>query len=208
MTIQVYNTLTRTKEPLETIEPGVVRMYVCGVTVYDSAHVGHAMSYLVFDTIRRYLEHRGYRVRHVQNFTDVDDKIIRRANEEGVSAFEVADRYAREFLVDAHRLGLLPAHIYPRVSSEMPGIVAMIRRLVDDEHAYVAPGGDVYFDVGSYEPYLQLSRRSLEDAESQEPAADRKRNAADFALWKAAKPGEPAWESPWGPGRPGWHIEC
>ena len=208
MTLSIYNTFTRTKAALETIEPGVVRMYVCGVTVYDSSHVGHAMSYLVFDAVRRYLVHRGYKVRYVQNFTDVDDKIIRRANELGVSAYEVADRFATEFLVDTNRLGILPADIYPRVSSEMPAIVGLIERLIERGHAYAAHNGDVYFSVPSFPDYGHLSRRSLEEASSQEEANDFKRHPTDFALWKAAKPGEPSWESPWGQGRPGWHIEC
>ncbi len=208
MTIQLFNTLTRRKEPFETIEPGVVRLYVCGVTVYASAHVGHAMSYLVFDALRRYLEYRGYRVRHVQNFTDVDDTLIARSRAEGVSAYEIADRYAREFLIEIDRLGLLPAHIYPRVSSEMPEIVAMIQTLVDAEHAYAAANGDVYFDASSAEGYGRLSGRSFEEAQTQEPPSEFKRDPVDFALWKSAKPGEPAWISPWGPGRPGWHIEC
>jgi len=208
MALQVFNTLTGRKEPFETIEPGVVKMYVCGVTVYASAHVGHAMSYLVFDTIRRYLEHRGYHVRHVQNFTDVDDKIIARANAEGVSAYEIADRYAREFTIEIDRLGLLPAHIYPRVSAEMPAIVAMIGELIAGEHAYAAANGDVYFDVGSFPTYGRLSRRILDEARPTEAEVPGKHTPHDFALWKAAKPGEPAWDSPWGPGRPGWHIEC
>jgi cysteinyl-tRNA synthetase len=208
MTIQLYNTLSRQKEAFETLEPGVVRLYVCGVTVYASAHVGHAMSYLVFDALRRFLEYRGYRVRHVQNFTDVDDKIITKSVEEGVSAYEIADRYAREFLIELDHLGILPADIYPRVSSEMPSIVAMIQTLIDDEHAYAAGNGDVYFDASSAEGYGRLSGRSFEGAQSQEPPSAFKRDAVDFALWKSAKAGEPAWDSPWGPGRPGWHIEC
>ncbi|MEO8084331.1 MAG: cysteine--tRNA ligase [Ardenticatenales bacterium] len=208
MALQIFNTLTGRKEPFETIEPGIVKMYVCGVTVYASAHVGHAMSYLVFDTIRRYLEHLGYTVRHVQNFTDVDDKIIARANSEGVSAFEIADRYAREFTIEIDRLGLLAANIYPRVSSEMPAIVAMIQDLVAGEHAYAPGNGDVYFDVGSFPTYGQLSRRNLAEARPTEAEASFKHTPHDFALWKAAKLGEPAWASPWGPGRPGWHIEC
>ncbi len=208
MALQVFNTLSGRKEPFETLEPGVVKMYVCGVTVYASAHVGHAMSYLVFDTIRRYLEHLGYTVRHVQNFTDVDDKIIARAHAEGVSAYEIADRYAREFTIEIDRLGLLPAHIYPRVSSEMPSIVAMIEQLVAGGHAYAAANGDVYFDVGRFPGYGRLSRRNLDEARPAEAEVPGKHTPHDFALWKAAKPGEPAWASPWGPGRPGWHIEC
>ena len=211
MPLQLYDTLAGAKRPFETIEPGAVRLYVCGVTVYDRAHVGHAMCYLVFDTIRRWLEYRGYDVRHVQNFTDVDDKIIRRSLEEGVSAYEIADRYAHEFIIDMERLGVLRAHIYPRVSSEMPQIVRMVEQLVADESAYVGGNGDVYFDVSTKEDYGKLSRRTFEGAESQtadDPEAAFKHNPADFALWKSAKPGEPAWDSPWGPGRPGWHIEC
>jgi cysteinyl-tRNA synthetase len=185
-----------------------VRMYVCGVTVYDHAHVGHALSYLFFDTIRRILRHRGYDVRYVQNFTDIDDKTIARAAAEGTSVFQVADRHVRDFLFETDRLGILPAEVYPRVSSEMDQIVTLIERLVAAGHAYATPGGDVYFDVATYPGYGALSRRSLAEAESQEPPAPGKRQAADFALWKAAKPGEPSWESPWGRGRPGWHIEC
>jgi len=208
MTLQVYNTLTRTKEPFTTLQEGVVRMYVCGVTVYDHAHVGHALSYLFFDTIRRVLEHRGYAVRYVQNFTDIDDKTIARAAAEGASVFQVADRHIRDFLIETDRLAIKPAEVYPRVSSEMDHIVALIGRLVVAEHAYAAANGDVYFAVSSYPGYGALSRRPLEEAESQEPPSAFKRQAGDFALWKAAKPGEPAWDSPWGAGRPGWHIEC
>lgn len=208
MTLQVYSTLSRTKSVFETIEPGVVRMYVCGVTVYDRAHVGHAMSYLVFDTVRRYLEHSGYRVRHVQNFTDIDDKTIRRAADEGVSVYEIADRYAREFFIDMDRLRILPAHVYPRVSSDMPAIVGIIAELIEREQAYATPEGDVYFDVESFPGYGKLSGRDLATAEPQEGAVTTKRGPHDFALWKSAKPGEPTWEAPWGEGRPGWHIEC
>ena len=208
MSIQIYDTLSRKKSPLETVEPGVVRLYVCGVTVYDRSHTGHAMSALVFDMVRRYLEYRGYKVRHVVNFTDVDDKIIKRSQEEGVSAFEIADRYAREYLLDSERMGVLPASIYPRVSSEMPAIIGMIQRLVDQEQAYVAPNGDVYYDSRTFGNYGALSGRSFEEAESQEPPSPHKQAACDFALWKSAKPGEPAWQAPWGSGRPGWHIEC
>ncbi len=208
MALQVYSTLSRTKTVFETIEPGIVSIYVCGVTVYDRAHVGHAMSYLVFDTVRRYLEHSGYRVRHVQNFTDIDDKTIRRAAEEGVSVYEIADRYAREFSIDMDRLRILPAHVYPRVSSDMPAIIEIISELIEREQAYVTPEGDVYFDVESFPDYGKLSGRDLATAEPQEGGVSTKRGAHDFALWKSAKPGEPTWEAPWGAGRPGWHIEC
>jgi len=208
MSLRIFNTLSRTKEPFETLDPGLVRLYVCGVTVYDSAHVGHAMSYLVFDAVRRYLEFRGYEVRHVQNFTDIDDKTIKRADEEGTSVFEVADRYAREFFIETDKLGVLPARVYPRVSSEMPQIVEMIGRLIQLGNAYATEEGDVYFSVRSFADYGRLSRRDLDAAEPQEGAAGNKRDEHDFALWKHAREGEPAWESPWGPGRPGWHIEC
>ena len=209
MNIQIYDSLSREKRAFQPIEEGVVRLYVCGVTVYDRSHTGHAMSALVFDMVRRYLEYRGYRVRHVVNFTDVDDKIIQRASNEAVSAFEIADRYAREYLLDMQALGVLPASIYPRVSSEMPAIVQMIQTLIDSENAYVADNGDVYYEARSFDAYGALSGRSFEDAESQDPEpSTHKRAASDFALWKSAKPGEPAWEAPWGEGRPGWHIEC
>ncbi len=208
MSIRIYNSFSRQVEPLTTLEPQAVRLYVCGVTVYDQAHIGHAMSALVFDTVRRYLEHRGYRVRHVVNFTDVDDKIIARSLEAGVSAFEIADRYARDYLIGMERLGVLPATLYPRVSSEMPAIVAMVQDLVAKGQAYAAANGDVYFRSRAFHDYGRLSGRSFEDAESQEPESGFKEDPADFALWKAAKPGEPAWETPWGQGRPGWHIEC
>ncbi len=208
MTLHVYNTLSRQKEPFRTIEPGVVRMYVCGVTVYDQAHIGHAMSSIIFDVLRRYVEHRGFRVRYVQNFTDVDDKVIRRANAEGLLPFEVADRYARQFLLEQERLGILAATLNPRVSSEIPAILELVQRIIDRGHAYVAANGDVYFDVRSFPRYGALSRRSLEEALSQGEPEEHKRDPLDFALWKAAKPGEPHWPSPWGAGRPGWHIEC
>ncbi|HQZ72274.1 MAG: cysteine--tRNA ligase [Anaerolineae bacterium] len=208
MSIRITNSFSRQMETLETIEPHVVRLYVCGVTVYDAAHIGHAMSALVFDVVRRYLEHRGYQVRHVVNFTDVDDKIIRRSLEEGVSAYEIADRYARDYLIGMKRLNVLPATLYPRVSSEMPAIIAMIQTLVAKDQAYAAENGDVYFRSRRFHGYGRLSGRSFEDAESQEPESGFKEDPADFALWKAAKPGEPAWDSPWGQGRPGWHIEC
>ncbi len=208
MSIRIYNSLSRQVEPLQTIEPHVVRLYVCGVTVYDAAHIGHAMSALVFDGVRRYLEHRGFAVRHVVNFTDVDDKIIRRSLDEEVSAYEIADRYARDYLIGMARLGVLPASLYPRVSSEMPAITAMIQTLVAKDQAYAAANGDVYFRSRRFHGYGRLSGRSFEDAESQEPESGFKEDPADFALWKAAKKGEPAWDSPWGQGRPGWHIEC
>jgi cysteinyl-tRNA synthetase len=209
MSIRLYNTLTRAVEPLETLEPNTVKMYVCGVTVYDKAHIGHAMSAMVFDVIRRYLEFRGYSVRHVVNFTDVDDKIINRANSLGVEPAALAGGLADEFLADLERLNVMPATVYPRATETMPEIQRFIAGLVEQDHAYPA-GGDVFFRVASDPDYGKLSRRSLDDmiAGNRISVDERKEAPADFALWKAAKPGEPAWPSPWGPGRPGWHIEC
>ena len=206
MTLRIYNTLTRQKEPFEPLEDKIVRMYVCGVTVYDSAHIGHAMSSLVFDTIRRYLEHRGYKVKYIQNFTDVDDKIIARARALGVSPHELADRYAREFLEEMKALNVKEADLYPRATAEIPTIIEMIQGLIDKGYAYVS-NGNVYFRVQKFPEYGRLSGRTLEGAQPGEPV-EGKEHPLDFALWKAAKPGEPSWKSPWGEGRPGWHIEC
>ena len=205
----IYNTLTRAKEPFETIEHGVVRMYVCGVTVYADAHIGHAMSVIVFDVIRRYLEHRGYEVRHAQNFTDVDDKIINRANQEGIEPTALSERYITDWLAQTTALGTLPATIYPRVTQEIPEIITMIATLIERGHAY-SVDGDVYYRVRSFPDYGKLSHRRLDDllAGARVEVDERKEDPLDFALWKAAKPGEPSWESPWSAGRPGWHIEC
>jgi cysteinyl-tRNA synthetase len=209
MSITIYNTLTRAVEPFETLEPGVVRMYVCGVTPYDEAHIGHAMSAVVFDVIRRYLEFRGYSVRHIVNFTDVDDKVIARAAQLGRDPLELSSELAEEFLAQLRELNVLPATAYPRVTRTIPQIIAFIQGLIERGHAYVADG-DVYFRVASDPDYGKLSGRSLEDmlAGTRFEVDPRKESPADFALWKAARPGEPAWDSPWGPGRPGWHIEC
>ncbi len=210
MALQVYNTLTRQKAPFEPREPHLVRMYVCGPTVYDKAHLGHAMSVLVYDVIRRYLEYRGYTVRHVMNYTDVDDKIIRRAQELGQDPMDLAEHYIEEFERHMRELGLLQPHVKPRVSQEIPWIVRLVQGLVEKGYAYVLDNGDVYFHVPRKPDYGKLSGRRLEDLQEGfriEPDP-RKKHPADFALWKAAKPGEPAWDSPWGPGRPGWHIEC
>ena len=207
--IRVYNTLTRQKEALQTIEPGKVRMYVCGVTPYDSAHVGHGMSLISFDVIRRYLEHRGYEVRHIQNFTDIDDKIIDRANSKGIDPGELTERYIGEWHAQMGDLNVLPATHYPRATEEVGPIIAMVQGLVDRGYAY-AVDGDVYFRVRSFAGYGKLSHRDLDDllAGARIEVDERKEDPLDFALWKSAKPGEPSWESPWGPGRPGWHIEC
>lgn len=209
MTIQIYNSLTRKVEPLETVEPQVVRMYVCGVTVYDDAHIGHAMSAVVFDIIRRYLEFRGYEVRHIVNFTDVDDKIIARAATLGRDPLTMAAQYADEFLAQLERLNVLPATAYPRATHTMAEIIDFTERLIAAGHAYPAEG-DVYFRVASDADYGKLSGRSLEEmlTGTRFEVDPRKESPADFALWKGAKPGEPAWPSPWGNGRPGWHIEC
>ncbi|HEX6303710.1 MAG TPA: cysteine--tRNA ligase [Anaerolineales bacterium] len=209
MTIRVHNTLTRRKEPFETLKPGQVDMYVCGPTVYDKAHVGHAMSTLVFDIVRRYLEYRGFNVRHVMNYTDVDDKIIQRANAEGVDPIKLAEGYIQEYNQHIEDLNVLPATAYPRATEEIDHIISMIEALIDKGHAYEAEG-NVYFSVSSDDDYGKLSRRKLEDlqAGARVEVDERKQNPLDFALWKASKPGEPTWASPWGPGRPGWHIEC
>src|SRR4030043_335187 len=209
MSLQVYNTLTRKKELFETIEPGKVRMYVCGPTVYDKAHVGHAMSALVFDIIRRYMEYRGYQVRHAMNYTDVDDKIINKANQIGMDQIKLAEKYIDEFGKHLEDLNILPATIYPRATHEIPTIIKLITQLGEEGYAYEVDG-DVYFRVGRDEDYGKLSSRQIEDmqAGARVNVDERKENPMDFALWKSSKPGEPAWESPWGKGRPGWHIEC
>lgn len=209
MALMVYSTLTRRKERFETLEPGKVRMYVCGPTVYDKAHVGHAMSSIVFDVIRRYLEYRGYAVRHVMNYTDVEDKIIARAKALGVDPMQLAEGYIAEYDQHLHDLNVLPATVYPRASQEIEAILEMVRGLIEKGYAY-AVDGDVYFRVGRDGDYGRLSGRRREEMLSgaRLEVDARKESAADFALWKAARPGEPAWDSPWGPGRPGWHIEC
>ncbi|MCD6401566.1 MAG: cysteine--tRNA ligase [Anaerolineales bacterium] len=209
MTIQIYNTLTRKKERFDPLEPGKVSMYVCGPTVYDKAHVGHAMSVIVFDIIRRYLEYRGYNVRHVMNYTDVDDKIIQRAHQLKVDPLLLAEKYINEFNHHLTDLNVLPATVLPRATREMDSIIKMVKGLIDKGHAYEVDG-NVYFIVDSDPEYGKLSGRKLEDmqAGNRIDIDRRKRNPMDFALWKASKPGEPAWDSPWGKGRPGWHIEC
>src|SRR3990172_6916865 len=208
--LRLYNTLTRKKEDFQTLEPNVVKLYVCGVTVYNDAHVGHAMSALVFDVIRRYLEYRGYNVRHVMNYTDVDDKIINRAKQLGEDPLKLSQRYIEDYTKELAGLNILPATSYPQVSKTMPLIIKFIEGLIEKEHAYPAPNGDVYFRIVSDEDYGKLSGRKLEDmqAGARIEVGEQKQHPMDFALWKAAKPGEIFWESPWGKGRPGWHIEC
>ncbi len=209
MAIRIFNTQTHSIEPFETLEQGAVRMYVCGVTVYDDAHIGHAMSAMVFDIIRRYFEWREYRVTHIVNFTDVDDKIIARAHKLEVDPAKLAEQYVGEFQEQLRQLNVLPATYYPRATQTMPEIITFVETLIEKGHAY-AVDGDVYFRVRSYSQYGKLSGRNLEDmlkGTRFEPDS-RKEDSADFALWKSAKPGEPFWASPWGNGRPGWHIEC
>jgi cysteinyl-tRNA synthetase len=208
--LRIYNTLTRKTEEFQTLEPNLVKMYVCGVTVYNDAHVGHAMSALVFDIIRRYLEYRGYSVRHVMNYTDVDDKIINRAKQLGEDPLALSQRYIKDYAKNLEDLHVLPAKSNPQVSKTMPLIIKFIGGLIDKEHAYAAPNGDVYFRVVSDDDYGKLSGRKLDDmqAGARIEVGEQKQHPMDFALWKAAKPGEISWDSPWGKGRPGWHIEC
>jgi len=209
MAQRIYNTLSRRKEELQTLQDGVVSMYVCGPTVYDKAHVGHAMSTLVYDIIRRYLEYRGYQVRHVMNYTDVDDKVILRANELGVDPLELAGEYLNEYDEHIEALNVPPASVYPRATQEIDHIISMVEGLIERDHAYVVDG-DVYYRVTSKDDYGKLSGRNLDDmqAGARIEVNERKENPMDFVLWKSSKPGEPSWESPWGHGRPGWHIEC
>ncbi|MGA6827165.1 cysteine--tRNA ligase [Nitrospira sp. NS4] len=207
--IKLYNTLTGKKEEFVPLTPKTVRMYVCGVTVYDYCHIGHARSALVFDVIRRYLEYSGYRVEFAKNFTDVDDKIIKRANEQGVSCEEVTAKFIQAYYDDMGRLGVRPASIEPKATEHMADIVRLTETLIAKGLAYQVDG-DVYFEVAKYGDYGRLSKRKLDDlqAGARVDVDERKRHPMDFALWKSAKPGEPAWPSPWSQGRPGWHIEC
>ena len=207
--MRILNTLTRKKEELAPLTPGHVRMYVCGVTVYDLSHIGHARSAIVFDVLRRYLLFKGYRVTFVRNFTDVDDRIIRRANADGVAAREISERYIAEFQVDMASLGVLTGDAEPKATDHIPQMITLVERLITGGFAYVVDG-DVYFEVRTFPEYGKLSGKNLEEllAGARVEVDERKRDPRDFALWKSAKPGEPSWASPWGPGRPGWHIEC
>jgi cysteinyl-tRNA synthetase len=205
--MKVSDTLTGQKTEFKP-EGKTVNMYVCGVTVYDECHIGHAMSYVIFDAIRRYLEFRGYKVKHVQNFTDIDDKIINRANQLGISSSELAEKYINEYFKDMDALNIRRAHVYPKATEEIPKIIEVIQGLIDKGFAYES-GGSVYFRVKNVPGYGKLSRQELDDMVSRGSAEEGdKEFPLDFALWKAAKPGEPFWPSPWGQGRPGWHIEC
>src|SRR5438132_2825523 len=207
--IKVHNTLTGQKEDFQPWNPPRVNMYVCGITPYSSSHFGHGMSAVVFDTIRRYLLFRGYDVRYVQNFTDIDDKIIQRANETGEDPRQLSERYIEQYLESMRRLNVMRATVNPLATGELDKIVELISGLIERGHAYVV-AGDVYFRVLSDPDYGKLSHRSLDDlvAGARVEIDERKENPADFALWKAAKPGQPTWPSPWSDGRPGWHIEC
>jgi cysteinyl-tRNA synthetase len=209
MSLRIYNSQTRKKEDFVPGNPPQVGIYVCGVTVYDSCHIGHARSMIVFDVIVRFLRAQGYEVTYVRNFTDIDDKIIARSNQEGVQAGELAEKYIEEFREDMAILGVLSPEVEPRATRHIPAIIALVQKLIDQGTAY-AVDGDVFFAVEHFKPYGLLSGRNLEEmqAGARIEVDPRKRHPMDFALWKAGKQGEPTWESPWGPGRPGWHIEC
>lgn len=213
MSLTLYNTLTRKKETFEPLEPGKVKLYCCGVTVYDYSHVGHARNYIAWDVLRRYLLWRGYEVQFVQNFTDIDDKIIKRSHQENVPWNQITEKYIQAYLEDMAKLNILEADHYPKATEVIPQIVDFIKTLIDRGYAYPVEG-DVYYAVERFPSYGKLSGRKLDQMEAgasgrlDEEAETKKRHPMDFALWKAAKPGEPEWDSPWGKGRPGWHIEC
>ena len=206
----IYNTMTRKKELFVPLKEGKVSMYACGPTVYNFFHIGNARPFIVFDTLRRYLEYRGYQVTFVQNFTDIDDKMIRRANEEGITVKELGDRFIREYYTDADALGVKRATVNPRATEHIQDIIDLVQTLVEKGHAYPTPNGDVYFSVRSWPGYGKLSGQNIDDLENgaRVDPTEEKQDPLDFALWKGQKPGEPAWPSPWGMGRPGWHIEC
>ena len=210
--MQIYNSMTRKKEKFVPIQEGKVGIYACGPTVYDYFHIGNARPFITFDVLRRQLEREGYQVTFVQNFTDIDDKMIRRANEEGITVKELADRFIAEYYTDAKALGIRPATVHPKATEHIPEIITLITRLIENGHAYATPSGDVYYRVSAFPGYGKLSGQSVDDREM--GASERlnvetdKESPEDFALWKAQKPGEPSWDSPWGKGRPGWHIEC
>ncbi len=207
--MKVFNSMTMKSEELIPLEPGKIKMYACGPTVYNYIHIGNARPIIIFDVLRRYLEYRGYEVTFAQNFTDVDDKIINRANEEGISSAEVAEKYIKEYFTDAKGLGVREATIHPRATENIQGIIDMVKTLIEKGYAYEA-NGDVYFRTLKFDGYGKLSHQPIDDlvAGARIDVNDIKESPMDFALWKAAKPGEPSWPSPWGEGRPGWHIEC
>ena len=207
--LKLYNTLTRKKEDFVPIEPSKVKMYSCGPTVYNYFHIGNARPFIIFDTLRRYLEYRGYEVDFVQNFTDIDDKMIKRANEEGITVKELADRFIGEYFTDAHGLGIKEATVHPKATENIDAIIGIINKLIEKGYAYNV-NGDVYFRVKKFKDYGKLSHQPLENLEAgaRIEVGAHKEDPMDFTVWKAKKEGEPAWESPWGEGRPGWHIEC
>ena len=210
--MQIYNSMTRKKETFKPIHEGKVGIYACGPTVYNYFHIGNARPFITFDVLRRQLEREGYEVTFVQNFTDIDDKMIRRANEEGITVKELADRFIEEYYKDAKALGIRPATVHPRATEHINDVIRLVSRLIENGRAYATSSGDVYYRVSAFPGYGKLSGQNMEDREN--GASERlnvetdKESPEDFALWKAQKPGEPAWDSPWGKGRPGWHIEC
>ncbi len=210
--LKLYNTLTRTKEEFKTIEPGKVKMYACGPTVYNYFHLGNARPFVTFDTLRRYLEYRGYEVTFVQNFTDIDDKMINRANEEGITVSDLADRFIKEYYIDADGLNIKRQAVQPRATKSIGAIIKLIKSMEEKGYTYVIEGDGVYYDVTKKADYGKLSHYNLEDLQAgggeRGASYEGKRNPGDFAVWKFKKEGEPAWNSPWGEGRPGWHIEC
>ena len=207
--MKIYNTLTRKKQEFVPVKEGEVMMYSCGPTVYDYFHIGNARPFIIFDCMRRYLEYSGYKVKFVQNFTDIDDKMINRANSEGITVKELGERFISEYFKDAKSLGIREASVHPKATENIDAIIDIVKRLEDAGYAY-AVNGNVYFSTKKFQQYGKLSKQPIEDLESgaRIDVNDEKQNPLDFALWKAQKPGEPAWESPWGMGRPGWHIEC
>ena len=210
--MKIYNSMTRKKEEFVPVKKGKVGIYACGPTVYNYFHIGNARPFITFDVLRRQLEREGYQVTFVQNFTDIDDKMIRKANEEGITVKELGEKFIREYFVDAQALGIRPATVHPKATEHIDDIISLISRLIANGHAYSVPGGDVYYRVSSFPGYGKLSGQSVEEREM--GASERlnveteKESPEDFTLWKAYKPGEPYWDSPWGKGRPGWHIEC
>ena len=209
MTLKIYNSLTNKKEEFKPVEKGIIKMYVCGMTVYSDTHIGHARTYFAFDVIRRYLEYKGYVVTYVQNITDVDDKIINAANKEGIDPLEYSNRFTKRCLGDLDKLGIRRANLYPKASETIPDMIKMIEKIIGKGYGYEVDG-DVYFSVEKFKDYGKLSGQKLDEMKVGSCAltGEKKHNPFDFALWKVAKPDEPSWDSPWGKGRPGWHIEC
>ncbi|MEG6569572.1 cysteine--tRNA ligase [Thermoanaerobacterium thermosaccharolyticum] len=207
--MKIYNTLTRKKEEFVPLNDNIVNMYVCGPTVYNFIHIGNARAFIVFDTVRRYLEYKGYKVNYVQNFTDIDDKLIKRSHEENTTVKELADRYIEEYFKDADSLGIKRATVHPRATENIDDIINFVKKLIDKGFAYVL-NGDVYYDTTKFKEYGKLSHKNIDElkAGARIEVNEDKKNPTDFVLWKAAKEGEPYWDSPWGKGRPGWHIEC